>query len=179
MAKKKRLRHKIPEIIKEFGGIHIMAEIGVWRGRTCKGILQKCNDVISQYWAIDQWCYLGEEYGGRIGRASAEQWEQMYLYTCRLMTFFPQLHVVKMTSIEASRLFTKGYFDLVFIDADHRYNSVKADIEAWLPLVRKGGLLAGDDYGIGKHSGDVKRAVDERFGNDIVLTECNIWIRRI
>ena len=175
---KKKLRDKIPEIIREFDEIHVMAEIGVWKGRTCKGILLKCKDVISQYWAIDQWRYVGKEYGGRIGNASEEHWRQMYFYTCRLMTFFPQLHVVKMTSVEASRLFTKGYFDLVFIDADHRYNNVKADIEAWLPLVREGGLLAGDDYGVRKHAG-VKKAVDERFGSSIELTECNIWIKRV
>ena len=179
MAGKKRIRRKISEIIESFGGIHIIAEVGVWKGRTCKSVLAKCGDVISQYWAIDQWCCLGENYGGRQGGATEEQWEQMYLYTCRLMTFFPQLHVLRMTSIEASKLFTKGYFDMVFIDADHSYEHVKADIEAWLPLVKEGGLLAGHDYGARKHAG-VKRAVNESFGDDIELTdECNIWIKRI
>ncbi len=36
--------------------------------------------------------------------------------------------------------------DLVFIDADHHYESVKEDIETWYPVVKKGGILCGHDF---------------------------------
>ncbi len=36
--------------------------------------------------------------------------------------------------------------DAVFIDADHSEAAVRADIEAWLPIVKPGGILAGHDY---------------------------------
>ena len=36
--------------------------------------------------------------------------------------------------------------DAVFIDGDHSYDGVRADIEAWWPVVRPGGWLGGDDY---------------------------------
>lgn len=36
--------------------------------------------------------------------------------------------------------------DWVYIDADHHYEAVKRDILAWLPKVRKGGIIAGHDY---------------------------------
>src|SRR5215813_10474904 len=37
--------------------------------------------------------------------------------------------------------------DAVFIDADHRYAGVRADIESWLPKVQKrNGVLSGHDY---------------------------------
>jgi len=35
---------------------------------------------------------------------------------------------------------------VVFLDAGHDEASVAADILAWMPAVRPGGLLAGDDY---------------------------------
>lgn len=38
------------------------------------------------------------------------------------------------------------FFDMVFIDADHRYEAVVADILAYRQLIRPGGLLAGHDY---------------------------------
>ena len=37
-------------------------------------------------------------------------------------------------------------FDLAFLDADHEEHSVKSDIEAWSPLVKEGGVVAGHDY---------------------------------
>ena len=49
-------------------------------------------------------------------------------------------------SVEASRQFNDGYFDFVYIDADHSYNGVTADLKAWYPKVREGGILAGHDY---------------------------------
>ena len=36
--------------------------------------------------------------------------------------------------------------DLVFIDADHRYEAAAADIAAWAAHVRPGGILCGHDY---------------------------------
>lgn len=62
-----------------------------------------------------------------------------------------------------------GYFRLgeplpsqvgfVYIDGDHTYGAVQEDVNIWWPLVKPGGLLAGDDFGV-IHPG-VKQAVME------------------
>ena len=54
-------------------------------------------------------------------------------------------------SITAARWYeresaTRPIADLVYIDAAHDYLSVYADIEAWWPVVKQGGILAGHDY---------------------------------
>ena len=49
-------------------------------------------------------------------------------------------------SLAASGLFGDGSIDWVHLDARHDYASVKADIQAWLPKVKLGGWLSGDDY---------------------------------
>ena len=36
--------------------------------------------------------------------------------------------------------------DLVFIDGDHSYGGCKGDIEAWLPNIKPGGIIAIHDY---------------------------------
>jgi len=36
--------------------------------------------------------------------------------------------------------------DMVFIDGNHTYEGCKGDIEAWLPVLKKGGILAIHDY---------------------------------
>lgn len=45
-----------------------------------------------------------------------------------------------------------GSVDFVFIDAAHDYESVKADIEAWWPKVKEGGIIAGDDFWVREFS---------------------------
>lgn len=58
----------------------------------------------------------------------------------------------------------------IYIDADHRYEPVKADIEAWWEVLNDGGILAGHDYDIRR---GVKDAVDEfagRHGLTVHLT---------
>ncbi len=40
----------------------------------------------------------------------------------------------------------EGYFDWVYIDADHSYDSVWKDLCHWWPQVKETGHLCGDDY---------------------------------
>jgi hypothetical protein len=49
-------------------------------------------------------------------------------------------------SVHASRLFQAESVDFCFIDGDHRYASVMADLQAWWPKIKPGGVLAGHDY---------------------------------
>jgi hypothetical protein len=71
-------------------------------------------------------------------------------------------------SLTASRLFGDASIDWVHLDASHDYASVKADILAWLPKVKPGGWLSGDDYDEVKWP-EVIRAVSE------VLPEVKPW----
>lgn len=63
-------------------------------------------------------------------------------------------------SLNAAALFSDASLDWVHLDARHDYASVKADIAAWLPKVRSGGWLSGDDYDPVKWP-DVVQAVTE------------------
>jgi predicted O-methyltransferase YrrM len=65
----------------------------------------------------------------------------------------------RMHSVEAAEKYEDNSLDLVCIDASHDYEDVKNDILAWLPKVKVGGILAGDDF---LHSG-VYQAVKEIF----------------
>ena len=60
--------------------------------------------------------------------------------------FADRIQLLIADSVTASRLFADASFDWVHLDARHDCASVKADIEAWLPKVKSGGWLSGDDY---------------------------------
>jgi len=53
--------------------------------------------------------------------------------------------LIKGASIETAAQFEDGSLDMVFIDADHREEAVLADIAAWRPKIRPGGMLTGHD----------------------------------
>lgn len=63
-------------------------------------------------------------------------------------------------SARAARLFADASVDWVHLDARHDYASLKADIRAWLPKVKRGGWLSGDDYDAVKWP-EVVRAVGD------------------
>jgi len=68
-------------------------------------------------------------------------------------------------SVEAAARFPDGSLDVVWIDADHSYDAVKADLEAWWPKLKVGGWMGGDDWCMT----GVAWAVQERFGLDYQL----------
>ena len=90
----------------------------------------------------------------------------------------PVNHIInplRMTSVEASKLYDDNSLDFVFIDASHEYEFVKEDIKHWFPKVREGGIIAGDD--MEWHVADsIKRAVTEMIPKHI--QDRNMWIYR-
>jgi predicted O-methyltransferase YrrM len=82
----------------------------------------------------------------------------------RLAPFGERSEVRRADSIEAAAATEPASLDFVYIDADHEYESVCADIEAWHDRIRPGGLLCGHDYYDGWRDNamyGVARAVDE------------------
>jgi predicted O-methyltransferase YrrM len=66
-------------------------------------------------------------------------------------------------------------FDFVWLDGDHEYPDVKADLEAYRPLLAPGGLLAGHDFD--PSFPGVPRAVRE-FCPGYALGPGSIWYVR-
>ncbi len=94
-------------------------------------------------------------------------------------------NIVEMDSTKyaakISEVKTGPGFDLIFIDAGHDYESVKADIAAWYPHVRHGGILAGHDYLHRRFKG-VTQAVQEfaaAQGKEIETMPGKVWVIRV
>ena len=80
--------------------------------------------------------------------------------------------VLNRRTVDAAEYVPDGSLDFVFIDADHSYEAVAADIDAWRSKVKPGGILSGHDYGHIRFPG-VARAVDERFAVQVLPD--NVW----
>jgi cephalosporin hydroxylase len=85
-------------------------------------------------------------------------------------------------SVEAAALFAPASLDFVFIDGDHEKVAVLADIAAWLPRIRPGGLLAGHDYKMTgqPHLAGVTEAVESLWPDADLSTFLHpqVWVKR-
>jgi hypothetical protein len=80
------------------------------------------------------------------------------------------INPIRLPSIEAAKQYKDKSIDVVFIDACHEYKCVIEDIDAWLPKVKNGGILAGHDI----HHPDVLNAVKEKLPGFYSRDEC--WV---
>ena len=89
-----------------------------------------------------------------------------------------RFRVLKVASIFASKLYEDNSLDFVFIDASHDYENVLADITAWFPKVKHGGIIGGHDYA-DSYIG-VKQAVKEYSSNNnqdfVINKQC--WLMK-
>ena len=105
-------------------------EIGVQRGIFSEIICQR-NPQMRVY-GVDAWA--------RPNGAPMRQKAQ------KRMGVYPQYSIIDGWSVSAAKQFTDHSLDFVYIDADHSYESCLADINAWHPKIRVGGILSGHDY---------------------------------
>lgn len=85
------------------------------------------------------------------------------------------IRLIGVPSLQAARCFLPASLDLVMIDGDHTYEGCYADIDAYLPLVRPGGVLAGHDYHP-VHFPGVVQAVDERWPRGVQHHQRVWWV---
>ena len=145
-----------------------IAEIGVYRGISMLHLLENVPNIEL---AIGVDPYWGRGHIYAEDRPSVENW---YLARRNLKGYIGnKLSLINDTSLNACKLFADGYFDYVFIDGDHSYENVKADIDAWLPKVKLGGILAGHDINFPEVT---KAVVESGLSYEKVSPRC--WMHR-
>jgi hypothetical protein len=166
----------------------VCAEVGVWKGDFSARILEVVRP--RKLHLVDPWAAAAGEgyerawYGGGLKDGQAEMDR---LHAAVLDRFAAEreagvVEVHRATSAEAAGQIADGALDFVYIDGDHTYEFVKADLHAWAPKVKPGGLIAGDDYGTpGWWEDGVTRAVDEFVAEghaDVVSLDGNQFVLR-
>jgi predicted O-methyltransferase YrrM len=92
---------------------------------------------------IDPW----EHYPGYRDHVSPDKLESFREEAQKLTKQFPsRAMLMRKYSVDAAKLFGDGALDFVYIDGNHNIQNVIADLAAWTPKVRSGGIIAGHDY---------------------------------
>jgi len=160
----------------------IGAEIGVMECGFSKNILTMKEDL--RLYCIDPFLIGYEVYyrpGGGRQYTFENQKDFDKLYENAVSTlgkFGDRAELIRESSVEASKRIQNASLDFVFIDGDHIYESVKADIFAWAPKVKSGGFIVGHDYNTKNEDyiPNVCRAVDEIFdSSELKLSSDHCW----
>jgi hypothetical protein len=115
-------------------------EVGVWEGEFAEHNLRFWT---GKYYMVDAWEVRKEP--GDKNHLTSDGWNSV-MEKVRQRTNGRGV-MVKGYSVDMAKKFDDGFFDWIYIDALHDYDSVMADMEAWWPKLRDGGLFSGDDYG--------------------------------
>lgn len=131
-------RDKLGDLFR-FLGFKEGAEVGVERGAFSEVLLNAHPTMILH--CVDAW----QSHKGYRDHVSQEKLDRFYEETRRrLVGRNAILH--RGFSVDVAATFADKSLDFVYIDANHDLPNTIADIHAWLPKVRSGGIIAGHDY---------------------------------
>lgn len=178
----RRCRKWLKRAARQVSRRGLIIEVGSWRGRSTT-VLHAHAPRRATILAVDTWAGTPDD---------PEQHERLYADAGDVYADFcanlrepinaGRVEPLRMTSLEAAVAIrhARGLrcADLVFIDADHRYEAVRADILAYLPLLKAGGIISGHDFNPETWPG-VCRAVHELVPGLRTYKGTSVWWARV
>src|SRR4051812_25167842 len=142
-------------------------EIGSWMGASTCFIAGGLKGTRPKIFAVDNFQGLstcGEDaawYNRHFQHLGANTTLDIFKHNFAALGFASRSEPVVSDSLAASRQIApkRGTIDFIFIDGDHSYEACKADIAAWTPFVKRGGVIAFHDFG--SRADGVTRAIFE------------------
>lgn len=142
-------------------------EIGSWMGASTCFIAGGLKGGSAKIFAVDNFQGLstcGEDaawYNRHFRRLGANSTLEIFRENFAALGFTPRSEPVISDSLAAAQKLEakRGAIDFIFIDGDHSYEACKADIAAWTPYLKPGGVIAFHDFG--SRADGVTRAIFE------------------
>lgn len=130
----------------------VCVELGTWLGASAIPVARSIARWRGMLTCVDTW-------SDDLYQAGATSpWVLVSCARNIIAAGLTNVRLMPATTAEAARCWTEP-IDYLYIDADHHEAAVRADLEAWVPHVQPGGVIAGDDYGNRSFPG-VQRAWD-------------------
>ncbi|MBT8409527.1 MAG: class I SAM-dependent methyltransferase [Alphaproteobacteria bacterium] len=148
------------------GGIAI--EIGVWHGDFSSTILELIEP--KKLFLIDPWAHIVDDSHSEafVGRTESDKMDRIFKkvqkrYSSEIEA--GKVSLIRDFSVPALKTFRDGSLSFAYVDGDHSYEGVSADLNALFPKMKAGGVMAFDDYHRRGWWGDgVIRAIHEFLG---------------
>lgn len=135
-------RRRVWKPFMEKYGCQKIAEVGVFQGQNFKRMIAHNPEIAV---GVDVWREEGIP-GQNDADLPQEELDGIYRHLEHKYINHPNVKIIRDYTVKAAETFPDGFFDLIYIDADHTYEGAKRDVEAWYPKVKSGGFVTGDDY---------------------------------
>lgn len=123
-------------------------EVGSWFGRSAAWMAVEIarSGKRIEFYCVDTWKGSADEpYMAEQLKSLGGSGKQCFLDNMQRGGVADIVRPIEAASTDAAMLFDDESLDFVFIDAAHDYHNVRADVRAWYPKVKPGGVIAGDD----------------------------------
>lgn len=141
-----------------------IVELGSWEGRSTIAIANAAPSRTIH--AVDHWQGAASDTYQREQVTKRDVWEA---WNANMVAATPGNVKPFRMDWRVYHQAHDGQVALVFIDADHTYEEVTAQIKAFRPLMSPGGIICGDDYPMAP----VAKAVRRQLGN--VHVNGRVW----
>ena len=157
-----------------------VAEIGIANGDFSESIINICKP--NKLYLID---YFGTSRYGINSKNYVEQRFKKHISSNKV--------ILKIgLSVDEISKFNDNFFDWVYLDTDHTYNTTKLELELLLKKMKTGGIICGHDFSMFNHIGDMRYGVIEAVREFLIdhsweilfltsepLHDCSFAIRKI
>lgn len=140
-----RYREQLVDLMKEIGLPLIACECGTAEGLFANTLMLR---GIQKFYLVDKWEYTPGQYGDG---GFSQEWHQNNLLQVqdRMLPYknSPQSYtILQGDTVAMAEQVPDNSLGMVYIDADHSYEGVLRDIEAYYPKLVTGGVMAFHDY---------------------------------
>jgi predicted O-methyltransferase YrrM len=135
----------------------LVVEVGSFSGVSSRVLALHCKTL----YCVDPWAWQETKEAERMFDA--------------ILPEYPNIKKMQMTGSDAASFFENASLNVVYIDADHTYHAVVADINDWKSKVKPGGYIAGHDF----YMDEVASAVRDCLGEPMELFSDNSWIVKL
>jgi len=150
-TRKSWLKNTVKPILGKI--INVAIEIGVWRGdftHTINTVLKPSRTIgIDPYLLYEGYSDKPDAYednnSDSVEYANQKNLDSLYNLV-KKRSLEESWELIREKSLNAVNDWEDKSVDFVYLDANHKYEQVLEDIEAWWPKIKPGGILSGHDF---------------------------------